>query len=158
MEKLQRQLRLIVAVGYVLRVQIVFDDSKQSKLDRLQTLDCTHGDHELHRRSTIGMCLMETRFVCAVGILLCYGSSSSFFLSTGFPSFFFLLFWVFFFSGFVVLCAAYIEIKCKRLEIYVAKIYLNQQVGSEFLKLEFNMELEFLKLDILVSKYISYPS
>ena len=147
----------MVTIGDILRVQIVFDDSKQSKLDRLQTSDCTNGDRELHHRSTIGMCLMETGFVCAVGLLLCYGSSSSFFLSVGFPSFFFLL-WVFFFFGYLVPCATYTEIECKRLEIYVAKICPNQQVGSEFLKLKLNMELKFLKLEMLVSKYISYPS
>ena len=102
------------------------------------------GDRELYRRSTIGMCLMETRFVCAVGLLLFCGSSSSlwiffFFLSSEFSSF----------SRFVVFYFVYFEIECKRLEIYVVKTCPSQQVGSEFLKLKFYMELEFLKLEML---------
>ena len=49
-------------------------------------------------RSMIRMWLMETGFVCAMGLLLCCGSSSSFFLSFYWVSFFLLsFFWVFFF-------------------------------------------------------------
>ena len=55
------------------------------------------------------------------------------FLSSGFSSF----------SGFEVFCSVYFEIECKRLEIYVAKVCPNQQIGSEFLKLEFYMEFKF---------------
>ena len=115
------------------------------------------GDRELSRRLTIGMCLMETWFMCVVGLLLCCGSSSSYFLSAGFPSFFFLSYGLSSFFGFVVLCYVYFEIVCKRLKIYVASTCPTQQVGSGFLKLEFHMELEFLKLDMLVCKFLSYP-
>ena len=69
------------------------------------------------------------------------------FLSSGFSSF----------SGIVIFCSVYFEIECKRLEIYVANTCTNQQVGSEFLKLEFYMELEFLKLEILICKHLFYP-
>ena len=96
----------------------------------LQIVNCTHGDLELQRRSTIGMCLMETGFVCAVGLLLCCGSSSSFFLSARLPSFFFLSLG-FSFSRFVVFYSVYFEIKCKRLKIYMAKTCPNQQVVSK---------------------------
>ena len=109
----------------------------------LQIVNFTHGDWELHRRSTIGMCLMETRFVCAMGLLLCYGSFSSLRI-------------FFFFLSFCWVCSVYFEIECKRLEIYVAKTCPNQHVGSEFLKLEFYMELEFLKLEMLICKSLSY--
>ena len=90
--------------------------------------------------------------MCAVGLLLCYGSSSSFFLYARFPSFFFLSSGFSSFSRFVVLCSMYFEITCKRLEIYVALTCPTQQAGSEFLKLKFHMELEFLKLEMLVCK------
>ena len=82
----------------------------------LQIVNCTHGDRELHRRSTIGMCLMETGFVCAVGLLLCYGSSFSlwiffFFLSFCWVSSFLLsFFWVFF----SVLCILKSSVKDSR--------------------------------------------
>ena len=95
------------------------------------------GDRELYRRSTIGMCLMETGFVCAVGLLLFCGfllrcgSFSSFFLFAGFPSFFFLSSGFSSFSRFVVFYSVYFEIECKRLEIYVAKTCPSQQVGSQ---------------------------
>ena len=95
--------------------------------------------------------------MCAVGLLLCYGSSSSFFLSARFPSFFFHSSGFSSFSRFVVLCSMYFEITCKRLEIYVALTCPTQQAGSEFLKLKFHMELEFLKLEMLVCKHLSYP-
>ena len=61
------------------------------------------------------------------------------------------------FSRFVVFYSVYFEIECKRLEIYVAKTCQSQQVGSEFLKLKFYMELEFLKLEMLGCKHILYP-
>ena len=93
--------------------------------------------------------------MCAVGLLLCCGSSSSFFLSARLPSFFFLSLG-FSFSGFVVFCSVYFEIECKRLKIYMVKTCPNQQVGSKFLKLKFYMELEFLKLEMLICKYLSY--
>ena len=44
---------------------------------------CGDGDRELYRRSTIGMCLTKTGFVCAVGLHLL---GSSFFLSFLFSS------------------------------------------------------------------------
>ena len=84
------------------------------------------GDHELYCKSTIEMCLMETRFVCVVGLLLCCGSSSSFFLSSGFPFFFSFLGFLFLgfvllssFSGFVHFFCCVFEIECKKLEIHV---------------------------------------
>ena len=54
--------------------------------------------------------------MCVVGFLLCCGSSSSFFLSDGFPSFLFLSSGFSSFSGFVVLSFVCFEIECKRLE------------------------------------------
>ena len=93
-------------------------------------------------------------FFFSVDLLLRCGSFSSFFLFAGFPSFFFLSSGFSSFSRFVVF---YFEIECKRLEIYVAKTCPSQQVGSEFLKLKFYMELEFLKLEMLGCKHILYP-
>ena len=88
-------------------------------------------------------------FFFSVDLLLRCGSFSSFFLFVGFPSFFFLSSGFSSFSRFVVFYSVYFEIECKRLEIYVAKTCPSQQVGSEFLKLKFYMELEFLKLEML---------
>ena len=80
-------------------------------------------DHELYRRSTIGMCLMEIGFMCAVGFLLyCGSSSSSLFLSSRFPSFFFSFFfflvsfflWVISsFSGFSTFFVLYLKSSVK---------------------------------------------
>ena len=51
----------------------------------------------------------------------------------------------------------YFEIECKRLKMYVTKTYPSQQVESKFLKFDFYIELEFLKLEMLVSKHLLYP-
>ena len=76
------------------------------------------GDRELYHRSMIGMCLMETGFVCAVGLLLCCGFFFSF-LGFVLPSFFgfFLLFLGLYSSIFFFFWV--FEIKCKKLEIHV---------------------------------------
>ena len=104
----------------------------------------------------LGLCVPWV-FFFSVDLLLRCGSFYSFFLFVGFPSFFFLSSGFSSFSRFVVFYSVYFEIECKRLEIYVAKTCPSQQVGSEFLKLKFYMELEFLKLEMLGCKHILYP-